>query len=71
MRNICAAARKVSGLSQADFARAIGVSRQTIVRWESNPESFTSKGMEKILSAPALDMNVRLAALTADTMNAI
>ena len=44
-------ARKKSGLSQEEVAEKIGVSRQTISKWETNetvPDIYQSKKMEKL-----------------------
>jgi transcriptional regulator with XRE-family HTH domain len=39
--------RKVKGLSQEDFGNLVGVSRQTVSKWESNQ---TTPEMDKLVS---------------------
>lgn len=51
MRNICKDIREAKGLTQEEFATKIDVSRQTIIRWERNPEDIPLRSLVKVLIA--------------------
>jgi DNA-binding XRE family transcriptional regulator len=50
LRNICKEERIAKGASQEDFAKLLGVTRQTIIRWERDPEKIPVKKMVSILT---------------------
>ncbi len=55
MGNIIYKRRKILGLSQEDLAEKIGVSRQTIYKWESNVVQPNSENINVLCDALGID----------------
>ncbi len=51
--------RKDLGLSRAEFARFLGVSEATIVRWESNDAVTEPRGLQAVLLRAIADAMVQ------------
>lgn len=51
LRNICKESRVRLGLTQEEFATLLGVTRQTIIRWERSPSKVPYSAQVSILIA--------------------
>ena len=50
MRNICRDTRLAKNMTQEDFGRAVGRTRQTIIKWEQDPYTIPLRCISKILA---------------------
>ncbi len=51
MRNVCKETRAAKSMTQQEFAEYLGVTRQTIIRWERDPDAMPLTAMVSILTA--------------------
>ena len=49
MRNICKELRSEKGMTQEELAAKFNVTRQTIIRWEKDPDAIPINSYTKIL----------------------
>jgi len=54
-RNVCYEVRKGLKLTQEEFASALNVTRQTIIRWETNPASVPDSALARIVTLSMRD----------------
>ena len=60
------ALRKQRGLTQADLARQLGITRQAVTTLESRPETATFERLMKVWAVLGLEVSLRARAVPTD-----
>ena len=60
--------RKQRGLTQAELARRLGITRQAVTALELRPETATFERLMKVWAVLGLEVSLRARAVTADAL---